>query len=69
MVFGGVGESGSGPNSFGSNFDIGKGAFLPAGGVGARFQASKQYKVNLALDYAVGKDNSNALYIRLGEAF
>jgi hypothetical protein len=68
VAFGGVGGIWPGPNSFGARFNIGKGAVLPAGGAGLRFMASSQYKVNLAVDYAVGK-NSNALYVRLGEAF
>ena len=74
VLFGGVGGIAPGPNSFGKDFNagkdynIGKSAFLPAGGVGLRFMAARQYKLNMAVDYAVGKD-SNALYIRLGEAF
>jgi outer membrane protein assembly factor BamA len=68
VAFGGVGGVASGPDSFGKTYNLGKALFLPAGGVGLRYLASAQYKVNLAVDYAVGK-NSNALYIRLGEAF
>lgn len=44
-------------------------AWLPAGGVGLRFQASKAYDVNVSVDYAVGKDGSDALYVYIGEAF
>jgi outer membrane protein assembly factor BamA len=69
VAFGGVGGIWPGANSFGSKLGLGGGAFLPAGGAGLRFQASKQYKVNLSVDYAVGEHNSNALYVRLGEAF
>jgi outer membrane protein assembly factor BamA len=69
VVFGGVGGIEPGANSFGSRFNIGKGAFLPAGGAGLRFMVAPQYKLNMAVDYAVGKNNSNALYVRLGEAF
>jgi outer membrane protein assembly factor BamA len=69
VVFGGVGGIEPGANSFGSRFNIGKGAFLPAGGAGLRFMVAPQYRLNMAVDYAVGKNNSNALYVRLGEAF
>lgn len=41
---------------------------LPSGGAGLRFQASKTYKVNISLDYAIGRD-SEALYFYIGEAF
>jgi outer membrane protein assembly factor BamA len=61
VVFAGVG--GIGPD-LGSVTD----AFLPAGGVGLRFEASKKYGVNVGVDYAVGKDSS-AFYFRIGEAF
>ena len=68
VAFAGVGGIAPGPNSLGKNFNLGNALFLPAGGVGLRIMASPQYKVNLGIDYAVGK-NSNGLYIRLGEAF
>ena len=41
---------------------------LPAGGLGLRLQASTTYKVNVRIDYAVGKD-SDGLYFSIGEAF
>ena len=41
---------------------------LPSAGVGLRWLASKQYKVNLSLDVAVGRDGS-AVYLYIGEAF
>lgn len=41
---------------------------LPAAGVGLRWLASKQYKVNISLDVAVGRDGS-AIYLYIGEAF
>jgi len=41
---------------------------LPAAGIGARFEASTKYNVNLSIDYAVG-DGSSALYFYVGEAF
>jgi Omp85 superfamily domain len=45
-----------------------KATFLPDAGVGVRFMASEDYRVNLSVDYAVGK-HSNGLYIYVGEAF
>jgi outer membrane protein assembly factor BamA len=41
---------------------------LPAAGIGARFEASTKYRVNMSIDYAVG-DGSSALYFYVGEAF
>ena len=41
---------------------------LPAAGIGARFEASTKYRVNVSIDYAVG-DGSSALYFYIGEAF
>ncbi len=41
---------------------------LPAAGVGARFEASTKYRVNVSIDYAVG-DGSSAFYFYIGEAF
>jgi len=45
-----------------------EGAFLPALGVGARFEVSREYRLNLSLDAAVG-DGSSGVYLYLGEAF
>lgn len=42
--------------------------FLPAAGVGIRYMASRQNRVNVRLDFAVG-DDSHALYFSIGEAF
>ncbi|HEY6355572.1 MAG TPA: BamA/TamA family outer membrane protein [Burkholderiaceae bacterium] len=41
---------------------------LPAAGVGLRWLASKQYKVNISVDVAAGRDGS-AVYLYIGEAF
>jgi outer membrane translocation and assembly module TamA len=41
---------------------------LPAAGAGIRWLASAQYKVNVRLDVAVGRDG-HAVYFSLGEAF
>jgi len=61
VVFAGVGGIGPDLGSVGD-------AFLPAGGAGLRFEASRKYGVNVGVDYAVGKDSS-AFYFRIGEAF
>jgi len=42
--------------------------FLPAGGGGARFELSKQYHVNLRVDFAQGKD-THTWSLGVGEAF
>lgn len=41
---------------------------LPSVGAGIRYRASEEQRVNLSIDYAVGKD-SDAWYFRIGEAF
>jgi len=61
--FGGVGEVVPGGSQF---FRVNN--FLPAGGVGARFQLSKTYGVNLRSDFARGKDNWT-WSMGVGEAF
>jgi hypothetical protein len=48
--------------------DIGNSTLLPAAGGGVRFEVSSEYRVNVRLDGAVGRD-SRALYVSLGEAF
>jgi len=62
VVFGGVGSV---AGSFG---DLTSSDTLPAGGVGLRFRASQEQKLNLSLDLAYGRDES-ALYMYIGEAF
>ncbi len=42
---------------------------LPSVGVGLRFLASEKDGVNLSIDYARGRDSSDAWYFRIGEAF
>ena len=56
---------GSVANSFGSfNSD----SLLPSIGAGVRYMASKKYRVNVSMDYAVGRD-FHGLYFYIGEAF
>jgi hypothetical protein len=45
------------------------GDVLPAGGAGLRINVSKAYEVDLALDYAWGKDDNQVFYLTLGQAF
>ena len=42
--------------------------FLPAGGIGFRYQASKEFRLNISVDIAGGR-NGAFFYVRLGEAF
>lgn len=62
VAFVGVGEVASEFSKFNTK-DL-----LPAAGIGARFEASTKYHVNMSIDYAVG-DGTSALYFYVGEAF
>lgn len=62
VAFIGVGEVASEFSKFNTK-DL-----LPAAGIGARFEASTKYHLNMSIDYAVG-DGSSALYFYVGEAF
>ena len=42
---------------------------LPAGGMGMRFMVSREKRINLRLDYAVGVDGNQGLYFGVMEAF
>lgn len=48
--------------------DIDTAASLPSAGVGVRFSVSPENRLNVSLDWAVGKDD-NYVYIYVGEAF
>lgn len=48
--------------------DLSFGEALPSYGVGVRFLASEEHKVNVGIDYARGEDN-DSWYFRIGEAF
>lgn len=43
-------------------------AILPAAGLGLRFEASREYRLNFSIDAAVGS-GSSGIYLYLGEAF
>ena len=49
-----------------SNFD--KAPFLPGGGVGIRYMAIPKERINIGMDFALGKDDWG-IYFRIGEAF
>jgi outer membrane protein assembly factor BamA len=62
VVFAGVGSVGA---SFG---DLDTSGSLTSTGVGLRYLASPEQRVNVSVDFAFGRDES-ALYIYIGEAF
>ena len=41
----------------------------PAVGLGLRIMADRQARMNLVIDYAIGRGGSNGLYFSVGEAF
>lgn len=47
---------------------IGNSTLLPSAGGGVRYEVSSEYRVNVRLDAAVGRDSS-AIHLSLGEAF
>jgi hypothetical protein len=61
-VFGGIGAI---ADDFAS---INGDELLPAGGAGLRWRVSDEFRLDFAIDYAVGRD-SDALYFRIGQAF
>lgn len=44
-------------------------SLLPAGGLGVRFMVSREKRINLRLDYAIGVDGNQGLYFGVMEAF
>jgi hypothetical protein len=48
--------------------NVGQSTLLPAAGGGIRYEVSADYRVNIRLDAAVGRD-SRAIHLSLGEAF
>ncbi|NQX77654.1 BamA/TamA family outer membrane protein [Gilvibacter sp.] len=53
---------------YGSNIDSNDGKILPSIGVGYRYMAFPENKMNVGLDIAAGKDDWG-VYFRIGEAF
>ena len=62
VAFGGIGQVGPSFSDYTSD-DI-----LPSAGVGFRWTASTDYRINLRVDFAFGKDEE-AVYVAIGEAF
>jgi hypothetical protein len=50
------------------NFSIKPAYLLPSGGIGLRFMFNTKERINMRLDYAIGK-NSSGFYASIGEAF
>jgi hypothetical protein len=48
--------------------NVGQSTLLPAAGGGVRYEVSADYRINIRLDAAVGRD-SRAIHLSLGEAF
>jgi hypothetical protein len=44
-------------------------AVEPAAGLGLRIKADRQARMNVVIDYAVGRGGSNGVYLSVGEAF
>jgi len=44
-------------------------SLLPAGGLGMRFMVSREKRINLRLDYAVGVDENQRIYFHEIKAF
>jgi hemolysin activation/secretion protein len=62
VAFAGVGQV---AENFG---DYNTDDLLPSAGIGARFMLSEKNRLNLSVDYAIGKDTS-ALYFYVAESF
>jgi hypothetical protein len=62
VAFAGVGSIAKSFGSFNSD-DL-----LPSVGAGVRYMASRKYRVNVSMDYAVGK-SFHGFYFYIGEAF
>ena len=62
VAFGGLGQVGKSFSDFKSD------NILVSGGVGLRWMASVENRVNLSLDYALG-EHDNYIYVYVGEAF
>ncbi|SFQ53803.1 Surface antigen [Hymenobacter arizonensis] len=63
VLFGGVGQVG---NTLG---DFDRGGLKLAGGAGLRFQFNRRDRLNVRLDYGVGRGSSSGVYFGIGESF
>ncbi len=66
VAFGGTGSIWGNENNGEEEFER---AWLPSAGVGVRFMVSREKKINLRLDYAIGVDGNQGLYFGVMEAF
>ncbi len=63
MLFGGLGQVGN------TLSDFGRGGIKAAGGAGLRFRFNRRDRLNVRLDYGVGRGGSSGVYFSIGEAF
>ncbi len=66
VVFAGTGSVWGNENDGEETFER---KWLPSAGLGARFMISREKRINLRLDYAVGVDGNQGLYFGIMEAF
>lgn len=66
VLFGGLGQVG---NTLGELADLGRGGVKAAGGAGLRFRFNRRDRLNVRLDYGVGRGGSSGVYFSIGEAF
>ena len=66
VVFGGTGSIWGNENNGEKEFER---TWLPSAGLGLRYMVSKEKKINVRLDYAVGVDGNQGLYFGVMEAF
>ena len=66
VVFGGTGSIWGNENNGEEEFQR---TWLPSVGLGLRYMVSKEKKINVRLDYAVGVDGNQGLYFGVMEAF
>ncbi len=66
VVFGGTGSIWGNENNGEEEFER---TWLPSAGLGLRYMVSKEKKINVRLDYAVGVDGNQGLYFGVMEAF
>ncbi|WP_375418185.1 BamA/TamA family outer membrane protein [uncultured Hymenobacter sp.] len=66
VLFGGLGQVG---NTLGELAGAGRGGVKAAGGAGLRFRFNRRDRLNVRLDYGVGRGGSSGVYFSIGEAF
>jgi len=66
VVFGGTGSIWGNENNGEEEFER---TWLPSVGLGLRYMVSKEKKINVRLDYAVGVDGNQGIYFGVMEAF